>query len=103
MLFGRVELVPFSDEERQLIKKIQSDDFISQCTQFFIDKGMSIEHIGKSDTSEGKNIFCTTVLWISTSRGTFDISCNLKVYGGRGILDSKLSGEFWRFYKKILK
>lgn len=102
-MWGCVELVPFTDEERQLIKKIQSDDFISQCTQFFADKGIVVEYVGKSDINKGKTIFCATVLWISTSRGTFDISCNLKVYGGRGILDSKISNEFWKFYKKILK
>ena len=93
---------PFTDEEKQLILKIQSEDFILKCVNFFTDRKISIDHINKLDISEGKNILCGTVLWIFTSIGRFDISYNFNVYGGMGILDSKISKKFWVYYKNII-
>lgn len=85
-----VEQKPFTEEEKQSILKIQSDDVILKCVTFFTDKGINVEYIKKLNLNEGKNVFCSTVVWIFTSIGRFDISYNLNVYGGMGILDSKI-------------
>lgn len=92
----------FTEEEKQLILKIQSDDFILKCKEFFADRKIKVDKVKKLDLNEGKNLNCSTVVWIFTYMGRFDISYNLDSYGGMGILNSKISKEFWKYYKSIL-
>jgi len=98
-----IERQPFTEEEKQLILKIQSDDFISKCKTFFADKEINVNKVRKLDLNEGKNLYCSTVVWIFTSMGRFDISYNLYCYGGMGILNSKISKDFWKYYKNIIE